>query len=129
MIRERINSDIFREPEPNIPTLDSHIARDTIETEIFDGQTSSSDSLECRISVIPAGGSRTQLPPTTQSITTTEARQPGSPPDKQETSQKDASRAFPICDIIDSSDENTATQESCNYNNVTGNEFKLRRSG
>ena len=128
MIRDRIISDNIREPKPYIPPPDSHTARDNIKTEILDGQASSSDPLDCPISIIPAGRSRTQLPLITPSRTTIEAKQPDYPPDKQKTSQKDATVGFPIYEITDSSEKNAAVQESSNNNNITGNEFELRRS-
>ena len=110
MINERYISDNVREPEPIILTLDSRLARDDIETEILDGHASSSEPLDCPISILSAGWSRTRPPTIAQSPTTTEANKLDNPPDSNETSQKSAALDLSIYKIIASSDENTAVQ-------------------
>ena len=129
MINERYISDNVREPEPIILTLDSRLARDDIETEILDGHASSSEPLDCPISILSAGWSRTRPPTIAQSPTTTEANKLDNPPDSNETSQKSAALDLSIYKIIASSDENTAVQEFTDHKNNTGNECKLHRSG
>ena len=65
MIRERINSDNCSHQEPPIPSLDPQTNQSNIKSEILDNQPSTSDLLDCSISIISAGQSSTQHHQTT----------------------------------------------------------------
>ena len=90
-----------------------------MKTEILDGHSASSDLLDCPISIITAGWNSNQPLSTSQPSTNSEAKHTEHPSDKQEKIEKDISVDLPIYEIIDSSDESTATREPCSEKNTT----------
>ena len=95
----------------------------------FSWQPSSSDPLNCSISVIPAGRSPNQPYSTTQISSDSETKHPKHPQDLRRKTARDTLVDFPIYEIVDSSDDSAAAQEFYSEKNTaSGKDFKFRRS-
>ena len=123
MIRERIIPDKISQQESSIPSLDP---QGNIRTEILDGKASTLDSPDSPISIIPSGQSSKKLHPTKHLLSgsgtiISELRIYGR--------KRNKSVNFPSYEIVDSSEDNIASQELWSEEITTiGNKFKLRRS-
>ena len=128
-IRERNISDNCSQYEPPIPSLDPQATQGNIKSEILDNQPSTSDPLDCPISIIPAGQNSTQHQQTTHFPLDLETKPSSTPTEPWKKLEGDKSVDFRIYEIVDSSDDNATTQGPRSKEiSTTGNEFKLRRS-
>ena len=127
MIRKRFISDnhIFNEK----PTLSLYpqTYQTNIKSEILDEQLQSTDTAECPISIKPAP--QTTSHPPVESSTATTMEGPNTPLNSTKIPEGENLVECPVFEIEDSSDEITISEERHPKEiNITGNDFKLRRS-